>query len=85
MLRWRLAEAQEVSQAYSPDIFTMLTVTVCLGIHLARMELRLATSLFFRALPNSRVSSKEGMSSSDMEMSSTFLMAPKGHRCLIEV
>ncbi|KAJ5350576.1 hypothetical protein N7541_008303 [Penicillium brevicompactum] len=58
---------------------------VCLGIHLARMELRLATSLFFRALPNSRVSSKEGMSSSDMEMSSTFLMAPKGHRCLIEI
>lgn len=84
MLRCHSVGAREVSQAHPSDTFKVLTVTVCLGMHLARMELRLATSLFFRALPNSRVSSREGMSSGDMEMSSTFLMAPKGHRCLIE-
>ncbi|CAI7594756.1 unnamed protein product [Penicillium crustosum] len=57
---------------------------ICLGIHLARMELRLATALFFRALPNARPSTKEGMTASEMEMQSFFLMAPQGHRCIIE-
>jgi cytochrome P450 len=61
-----------------------LTFAVCLGIHLARMELRMATALFFRALPDARPSKKEGMSESDMIMESYFLMAPQGHRCLIE-
>lgn len=61
----------------------MLILIVCLGIHLARMELRLATALFFRALPNARPSTKEGMTASEMEMQS-FLMAPQGHRCIIE-
>ncbi|CAG8893492.1 unnamed protein product [Penicillium egyptiacum] len=57
---------------------------ICLGIHLARMELRLATALFFRALPNARPSTKEGMTANEMEMQSFFLMAPQGHRCIIE-
>ncbi|OQE46460.1 hypothetical protein PENCOP_c001G08294 [Penicillium coprophilum] len=57
---------------------------ICLGMHLARMELRLATALFFRALPNARPSTKEGMTADDMEMQSFFLMAPQGHRCIIE-
>ncbi|KAJ5208034.1 hypothetical protein N7449_002413, partial [Penicillium cf. viridicatum] len=57
---------------------------ICLGMHLARMELRLATALFFRALPNARPSTKEGMTASEMEIQSFFLMAPQGHRCTIE-
>ncbi|KGO76743.1 Cytochrome P450, E-class, group I [Penicillium italicum] len=57
---------------------------ICLGMHLARMELRLATALFFRALPNARPSTKQGMTANDMEMLSFFLMAPQGHRCIIE-
>lgn len=57
---------------------------VCIGIHLARMELRLATALFFRTFPQAHVSTKEGMSAEDMEMKSYFLMSPKGHRCLME-
>jgi cytochrome P450 len=61
-----------------------LIFAVCLGIHLARMELRMATALFFRALPDARPSKKEGMSENDMIMEAFFLMAPKGHRCLIE-
>lgn len=61
-----------------------LTLIVCLGMHLARMELRLATALFFRALPDARISTQEGMTAKDMEMEAFFLMAPRGHRCLIE-
>ncbi|PYH73427.1 cytochrome P450 [Aspergillus vadensis CBS 113365] len=56
----------------------------CLGIHLARIELRLATALFFRAFPEVRMSSREGMCDDDMELRSFFLAAPKGHRCLVE-
>lgn len=54
-------------------------------MHLARMELRLATALFFRTFPMVRVSTKEGMTEDDMVMKSFFLMAPQGHRCLVEV
>lgn len=54
-------------------------------MHLARIELRLATALFFRRFPKARVSEKEGMSDEDMHMKCFFLMAPEGHRCLIEV
>ncbi|KAK4862890.1 hypothetical protein LT330_003023 [Penicillium expansum] len=57
---------------------------ICIGLHLARIELRLASVLFFREFPNAQRSEKEGMSEKDMEMQSFFLMAPKGHRCLIE-
>ncbi|KAJ5548037.1 hypothetical protein N7513_005271 [Penicillium frequentans] len=57
---------------------------ICIGIHLARIELRLATALFFRRFPQAKVSSSEGMSSDDMVMTAFFLMAPQGHRCLVE-
>lgn len=60
-------------------------IEVCLGMHLARIELRLAAALFFRAFPNARISAKEGMSKDDMEQNIFFMMAPMGHRCLIEV
>ncbi|KAK5651667.1 hypothetical protein OQA88_11842 [Cercophora sp. LCS_1] len=57
---------------------------VCLGMHLARMELRLATAQFFRNFPDARVSTREGMSDEDMETKIHFLLSPKGKRCLIE-
>lgn len=57
---------------------------VCIGIHLARMELRLATAMFFRKFPEARISFREGMSEDDMVMKAYFLMNPKGKRCLIE-
>ncbi|KAI0161033.1 cytochrome P450 [Hypoxylon sp. FL1284] len=57
----------------------------CIGLNLARMELRLCTALFFRAFPTARLSSKFGMSDSEMEPQINFLVVPKGHRCLIEV
>ncbi|KAJ5641094.1 hypothetical protein N7528_000719 [Penicillium herquei] len=57
---------------------------ICIGIHLARMELRLATALFFTRFPKAFVSSNEGMCDEDMIMKAFFLSAPKGHRCLIQ-
>lgn len=52
---------------------------VCLGIHLARMELRLATALFFRECRGARLSADT--TDAVMEMEHHFLVAPKGHFC----
>ncbi|ORY61477.1 cytochrome P450 [Pseudomassariella vexata] len=57
---------------------------ICLGVHLARIELRLATARFFRAFPNAIVSELEGMSDRDMDQDLFFLITPRGHRCLIQ-
>ncbi|KAI1340199.1 cytochrome P450 [Xylariaceae sp. FL0016] len=58
---------------------------ICLGLHLARIELRLAVARFFKAFPNAKVSTKEGMSGKDMDKKLYFLIAPAGGRCLIEL
>ncbi|QGI68497.1 related to benzoate 4-monooxygenase cytochrome P450 [Fusarium fujikuroi] len=58
---------------------------VCIGKHLARMELRLASARFFRAFPNAKVSCIEGMSEEDMELRAYFLLTPKRGRCLIQL
>ncbi|XXG96360.1 hypothetical protein Hte_002642 [Hypoxylon texense] len=58
---------------------------VCLGMHLARMELRLATARFFTRFPDAKASEKEGFSDGDMEPDMYFLMAPRKKRCLIEL
>ncbi|KAI1396672.1 putative cytochrome P450 [Hypoxylon fuscum] len=57
---------------------------VCLGMHLAKMELRLATARFFTRFPNSKVSQLEGFTDDDMDPEMFFLMSPKKHRCLID-
>ncbi|KAK7920048.1 hypothetical protein PG985_008070 [Apiospora marii] len=54
---------------------------VCLGIHLARMELRLATAVFFRECRGARLSADT--TDAVMEMEHHFLVAPKGHFCNI--
>ncbi|KAI5860389.1 putative cytochrome P450 [Durotheca rogersii] len=58
---------------------------ICIGLHLAKMELRLATARFFTRFPNAKISTKEGFCDEDMEADMYFLMSPKKHRCLIEV
>ncbi|KAI5919198.1 cytochrome P450 [Camillea tinctor] len=58
---------------------------ICIGLHLARIELRLATARFFRAFPNATVSTASGMSDADMVPEEYFLIVPKGHRCLIKL
>ncbi|PHH62836.1 hypothetical protein CDD81_6636 [Ophiocordyceps australis] len=57
----------------------------CIGLHLAQIELRLATARFFLAYPNAKVSDREGMSDRDMDPTVFFLFSPSGRRCLIEV
>ncbi|KAF3008707.1 hypothetical protein E8E13_009591 [Curvularia kusanoi] len=54
---------------------------VCLGIHLAYLELRLATALFFRHCRGARLS--DCMQDEMMEMDNRFLIAPKGHCCYV--
>ncbi|KAI1819802.1 cytochrome P450 [Xylaria intraflava] len=58
---------------------------ICIGLHLAKIELRLGAARFFRAFPNARVSMREGMSDKDMVPELFFLAGPQTHRCLIEL
>ncbi|ORY70424.1 cytochrome protein [Pseudomassariella vexata] len=57
---------------------------ICLGLHLARIELRLATARFFRTFPNAKMSNLEGFSDEDMKPAMFFLLTPKTRRCLVE-
>ncbi|KAK7947105.1 Cytochrome P450 monooxygenase azaI [Apiospora aurea] len=57
---------------------------VCLGMHLARLEIRLAAARFFHRFPDVEISSLEGMSDDDMEAQWYFVLTPKGKRCLIQ-
>lgn len=56
----------------------------CIGMHLAKAEIRLATAHFFRKFPKTVISGKEGMGKDDMDQVTYFLMSPKGKRCLVE-
>ncbi|KAK3384141.1 cytochrome P450 [Lasiosphaeria ovina] len=57
---------------------------ICIGLHLARIELRLATARFFLAFPNAKVARSMGMTDEEMEPLMYFLSSPSGHRCLIQ-
>ncbi|KAL2284139.1 hypothetical protein FJTKL_09121 [Diaporthe vaccinii] len=57
---------------------------ICLGVHLAKLELRLAVARFFTEFPGAKMSSLDGMCDDDMEPKIFFMMAPKNKRCLIE-
>lgn len=57
----------------------------CIGQHLAMIEIRFAVAQFFLAFPTASCSVRDGMSASDMEQKSHFLLAPKGGRCIIEL
>ncbi|AEO68593.1 uncharacterized protein THITE_113354 [Thermothielavioides terrestris NRRL 8126] len=57
----------------------------CLGLNLAKMELRLCSAMFFRAFPSAKLSYRAGMTDEEMQPEINFLLMPKGHRCLIEV
>jgi cytochrome P450 len=58
--------------------------TVCLGLHLALMEMRLAVAGFFRAFPNAKAAMRDGFNDEEMEQVIFFLMFPKGKRCMIQ-
>lgn len=54
---------------------------ICIGIHLARMELRLGVCQFFRKIPHARLA--PSTSEKSMEMENFFLIAPRSHKCEI--
>lgn len=56
---------------------------VCIGIHLAMMELQLASATFFKRFPGAKILSS--FLDEEMEMENFFLIQPKEHRCLIRV
>jgi cytochrome P450 len=55
----------------------------CLGIHLAWMEMRLATAVFYRECEGIRVA--EQMTEKDMEFENYFLIKPQSHHCLLRL
>ncbi|OJZ80685.1 hypothetical protein ASPFODRAFT_147321 [Aspergillus luchuensis CBS 106.47] len=55
---------------------------ICLGVHLAWMELRLAATEFFRECRGVRLAS--GTTRESMTPENYFLIAPSGHRCDIQ-
>lgn len=55
---------------------------VCLGLHLARLELRMTIAHFYRAFPTG-VRLADGMTDGDMEMENYFLIQPKARRCMV--
>lgn len=64
----------------------MLTmgVSVCLGLHLAYMELRRGAACFFREFPEAKVSTMDGMCDEGMKPKIYFLINPSGKQCLVE-
>ncbi|KAH8658284.1 cytochrome protein [Xylariales sp. PMI_506] len=58
---------------------------ICIGLHLARIEMRLAVARFFRTFPDVKMSNREGMNDADMIPLQYFLMRPTGKRCLVEL
>ncbi|KAI0427682.1 cytochrome P450 [Xylaria sp. FL1042] len=58
---------------------------ICIGLHLAKIELRLAVARFFKAFPGATMSSLEGMKDEDLSPKLFFLASPQGHRCLVDL
>lgn len=54
---------------------------VCIGMHLARMELRLAAAAFFRECKGARLAAST--TDESMKPVNYFLIAPKAHKCEI--
>lgn len=51
---------------------------ICMGMHVAKMELRLAITTFFRECPNTRLA--PSTTDKSMELKIFFLITPKGHK-----
>ncbi|KAF2855404.1 cytochrome P450 monooxygenase-like protein [Plenodomus tracheiphilus IPT5] len=83
--RW-ISSEEMVAEALSPAAKTAFHpfgagARSCIGIHLARMELRYAVAFFFRECTGIRLAASTTPES--MEFENFFLIAPKAHRCEI--
>lgn len=54
---------------------------ICIGLHLAYLEIMLSCAKFFLTFPKAHVSSRT--TDKDMELENYFLIAPKAHACFI--
>ncbi|KAI8940226.1 hypothetical protein NX059_003930 [Plenodomus lindquistii] len=83
--RW-ISSKEQAAEALSPAAKTAFHpfgagARSCIGIHLARMELRYAVAFFFRECQGIRLAASTTQES--MEFENFFLIAPKAHRCEI--
>ena len=75
--RWLNDEvSQEAKRAFHPF---GAGSRVCLGIHMAYMELRLASAEFFRQCKGARLSPET--TGESMEMENYFLITPRAQKC----
>lgn len=82
MSRWLNPNSLTPEQKISFCPFGAGTRT-CIGLHLARMELRLATALMFKKCPELRLDGT--MEDSTMEMQHFFLAGPVGKHCNVTI
>merc|ERR1712093_319600 len=78
--RW-LQPSQTMKDAYMP--FGAGT-RVCIGSHLALLEMSMAAAVFFRELGTTARIAPETTAES-MRFENYFLIAPKSHKCIIEL
>ncbi|KAH7124048.1 cytochrome P450 [Dendryphion nanum] len=83
--RW-IPTKEAAAEALSPDAKTAFHpfgagARSCVGIHLARMELRYAVAFFFRECKGIKLC--PSVTPESMEFENFFLIAPKGHKCEI--
>lgn len=83
--RW-ISSKEQTAEALSPAAKTAFHpfgagARSCIGIHLARMELRYAVAFFFRECKGIHL--VESATEESMEFENFFLIAPKAHRCEI--
>lgn len=83
--RW-IAPKEGIAEAHSPAAKTAFHpfgagARSCIGIHLARMELRYAVAFFYRECKGAKLAASTTPES--MEFENFFLIAPKAHRCEI--
>ncbi|KAF2169453.1 hypothetical protein M409DRAFT_65111 [Zasmidium cellare ATCC 36951] len=78
--RWLggLASREEVKASWAPY---GAGSRICIGMHLADMELRMATAAFFREFRGAKLAASTTPES--MEVDNTFLIEPHGHACRV--
>ncbi|KAG9204035.1 hypothetical protein G6514_001671 [Epicoccum nigrum] len=84
--RWIVSKEGYPAEALSPAAKTAFHpfgagARSCIGIHLARMELRYAVAFMFREMKGVKLAASTTPES--MEFENFFLIAPKAHRCEI--
>jgi hypothetical protein len=59
--------------------------SVCIDLHLSRMELRYDTAQSFFTFSDAKVSARKGMCDEEMKPRIWFLQRPTGRRCLVKL